>query len=1168
MVPSENSPVPGSPNTPAINKVPPEVLTEIFKTACFPSNILNSLPFEPVIITLSAICSRWRQLIWGTPSLWAVLEVDFRIWGPSMVGRIQTFLERSGTAPLRLQITFGRSSQAYKEALDLLISSSERWTSLSLIITHRLPSAFPSIRGRLDALEKLKLSYVVFSSAQLKSSTQFKTLFADVFSVAPSLHSLEVEQQAGGRDCTLPHASLPWGDLKVLILRQIRVEEDLLALSMCPNADQVEVDYSRRHVSTSASLPESFVPMAIVTNTTQFSANPATAEDVVELFSRCRFPMLHHLDLAKCTKTRTDLWDITSVKDLLIRSACALTSLSLWYLPVSDSDVMTLLDLTPTLEVLRISESVPMHSERRYGSEDNDFEMNNVVSQAFLRRLTVSGGEDSRQTADVSIPAHSRAFLPYLKDIFLDIYLVGLDQNALRDTIASRTCLRTVAIRLRMREDLPNLNSARLLEEELRNAGLGVGLEVTVRRTDPKSPVGSGVRRTPLRSEFEIGINCDGLLTGHSLRTTTTVVFLNMSPPQTPRVTRSSVLGKRSHQRDGSSSSCEQLHTPDTPTNKRIRISTTVVDGDANKENIPPYNISPLSTDGSPVSPRATRSLRRNATETMITPTRPRIASMRRASTSNELAPTTPATAISQLSLATPPPTPPVLLPIHARVRTLLRSTCNDIHELPGREKERSAITEFIHTFLGICDTQNDFSTLFVSGAPGTGKTALVNSIIQSLDQELHGVRTITLNCMALGGMDALWDRLVEDLRALQKGRYKKLKGREGVESLLSGLKTKCVIVLDELDHIASTSQSLSQLFSLTTSHGGVLRIIGIANTHTLTSSNVAPSSDVQTIHFAPYTSAQLQDILQSRLSSLKSTESAEAFQKFLPNPTITLLSKKVASLTGDVRALLEVLRGAIDLAVKSKTTSVDDALAASSHKVTPTHILDALKAYKPSSASSPNVNTPSSPSTSNSEIVTKTRALSVQARLTLLTVLLASKRVEAELSLTSSSSPSPSRKHSHSSASKDLSFDMAQLHAFYGVVLTRESDSVYSTVSRTEFGDLLGMLEGVGLLSLGAASPGSPTKAKSGKRGFGKTSSFNAIAARTGDVKLNAGVWTDEVLRGLGVGLDTQDVKEEEINAIWVRESARIAKDVKIARSKERKEECGVGFSDAVEDT
>ncbi|EEB94658.1 hypothetical protein MPER_06492 [Moniliophthora perniciosa FA553] len=221
------------------------------------------------------------------------------------------------------------------------------------------------------------------------------------------------------------------------------------------------------------------------------------------------------------------------------------------------------------------------------------------------------------------------------------------------------------------------------------------------------------------------------------------------------------------------------------------------------------------------------------------------------------------------------------------------------------------------------------------------------------------------------------------------------------------------ILILDELDHIASTSQALSSLFSLPTSHADVFRVIGIANTHTLTSSSAATPPQVQTIHFAPYTSAQLQQILQSRLALLRrsdtSPEVVDASKKFLPVPTITLLSKKVAALTGDVRALLEVLRGAIDLAVASQPKT-QDPLTAPTHTVTPTHVLDALKAYKPSSS------TPTSPqaaassssaSSSNSEIVLKVRALGIQPRLALLALILASKRIEAGLTLGLSLPPS-----------------------------------------------------------------------------------------------------------------------------------------------------------------
>ncbi|ESK97305.1 cell division control protein 6-like protein [Moniliophthora roreri MCA 2997] len=655
-----------------------------------------------------------------------------------------------------------------------------------------------------------------------------------------------------------------------------------------------------------------------------------------------------------------------------------------------------------------------------------------------------------------------------------------------------------------------------------------------------------------------------------------------MSLAQTPRTTRSTVLGKRSHQSESSASPCEQLQTPDTPTHKRVRTST-VVDGDANKENVPPFNLSTANGETSPVTGRVTRSLRRNATELLVTPTRPRIASMQRASTSNEISPITPATAISHLSLATPPPTPPTLLPIHARVRQLLRPTCNDIISLPGRESERAAIAHFISTFLdGV--SEDNFHSLFISGAPGTGKTALIHSVIHDLQDEDRDVKVVNFNCMAINDIEALWDRLLEELAIMQKGKAtiksKKLRGKEAIESILSKLKMKCILVLDELDHIVSTSQALSSLFSLPTTHADVFRVIGIANTHTLTSSSAATPPQVQTIHFAPYTSAQLQQILQSRLAPLQGSDSlpevVDALKKFLPAPTTTLLSKKVAALTGDVRALLEVLRGAIDLAVASQPKT-QDPLTAPAHAVTPTHVLDALKAYKPSSISTPTSPQSSAPTSStsspNSEIVLKVRALGIQPRLALLALILASKRIEAGLTLGSSIPPPPIKRSASSSnssiAGKDITFDTAQLHSYYSSILLRNDDMICSPVSRTEFSDLIGMLEAIGLLNVGSSTVASPTKV--GKKSFGRNQSFGNISkvAKPGDVKLASGVWADEIVRGLGIGasMTPADLKEEEILAIWFRESTKLSKDLKALQQKMRKEECGVGFDDAVED-
>ena len=390
------------------------------------------------------------------------------------------------------------------------------------------------------------------------------------------------------------------------------------------------------------------------------------------------------------------------------------------------------------------------------------------------------------------------------------------------------------------------------------------------------------------------------------------------------------------------------------------------------------------------------------------------------------------------------------------------------------------------------------------------------------------------------------------------------------------------ILILDELDHVTPNAQSLASIFSLPHAIPSALRLIGIANTHTLTASSTStifmPSKNVKTIHFAPYTPTQLQNILQSRLSPLHSTgcpsEVAIEVKRFLPPATMMLLAKKVAALTGDVRSLFEVLRGAIDLAVVPTTRqSVDEnPLNAPQAIVTPQHILAALKAYTPAAPKTPATSSITSLTTSNSETVTKIHNLGLQAQLVLLTILLGSKRLETGLSLSTSCNASP-KKYTASALKRTASsnscafgtavgIETSLLHTYYSTVLSRSDLGIFEPVSRSEFADLLGVLEGAGLVSLSSSllvsvSGSSPSK---GKKAFGRSASFGTGlgkngAGAVGKVRLVDGVWPDEILRGLGAsGANVSpasdnapvDAREEEIRGIWEREELRLTKDSK----------------------
>ena len=112
---------------------------------------------------------------------------------------------------------------------------------------------------------------------------------------------------------------------------------------------------------------------------------------------------------------------------------------------------------------------------------------------------------------------------------------------------------------------------------------------------------------------------------------------------------------------------------------------------------------------------------------------------------------------------------------------------------LAGREAEKAIVESFFHGLDEDADVPE--SVLYISGSPGTGKTALVNSVISENAgaESKEGLRVVFLNCMAIADMETLWRRLAEELGAAvsqvkkttRKGA-RKIQGRDDVNALLS----------------------------------------------------------------------------------------------------------------------------------------------------------------------------------------------------------------------------------------------------------------------------------------------------------------------------------------------------------------------------------------------
>ncbi|KAL5970674.1 Origin recognition complex subunit 1 [Taenia solium] len=250
---------------------------------------------------------------------------------------------------------------------------------------------------------------------------------------------------------------------------------------------------------------------------------------------------------------------------------------------------------------------------------------------------------------------------------------------------------------------------------------------------------------------------------------------------------------------------------------------------------------------------------------------------------------------------------------------------------LPCREGEFDAIFEFLFEHL-----QNGTGgCMYISGVPGTGKTATVTAVVKSMtgcvDEDGSGVippfKFVTVNGMQVSQPHQIYPQIHEALKGEKVSAYKAMLLLE--DEFCSAPRRRggstspaCVLLLDELDLLCSRRQDvLYTLFDWTcrSSVGAgsrdrgrrVLIVLAVANTMDLPERvlhhRVASRLGFNRLAFAPYSHEQLATIVNARLGS--------EFSSSFDVKAIELATRKVAAVSGDARRALDICRRAAELA-------------------------------------------------------------------------------------------------------------------------------------------------------------------------------------------------------------------------------------------------------------
>lgn len=263
------------------------------------------------------------------------------------------------------------------------------------------------------------------------------------------------------------------------------------------------------------------------------------------------------------------------------------------------------------------------------------------------------------------------------------------------------------------------------------------------------------------------------------------------------------------------------------------------------------------------------------------------------------------------------PSTPTSATTVYNLARQLFLKSA-DPGRLIGREKERKELNSFIQG--GI--EKKSGRCLYVSGPPGTGKSALVAEVCHEVQGTPH-VRTVYINCMSVKNpkdvYDKLLDDLIEDFEHLEENQIPQLR-----TIFLPNKKSPgpmYIVTLDEIDHLLTLDlEILYTLFEWSLHRSSRLVLIGIANALDLTDRFLprlkARDLKPQFLPFLPYTAPQIASIITAKLKTLSPAliSAQPGDLPFFHLTAIQFCAKKVASQTGDLRKAFDIICRTIDL--------------------------------------------------------------------------------------------------------------------------------------------------------------------------------------------------------------------------------------------------------------
>jgi origin recognition complex subunit 1 len=232
---------------------------------------------------------------------------------------------------------------------------------------------------------------------------------------------------------------------------------------------------------------------------------------------------------------------------------------------------------------------------------------------------------------------------------------------------------------------------------------------------------------------------------------------------------------------------------------------------------------------------------------------------------------------------------------------------------LPCREAEFS----LVYSHLEAAITDGSGTCIYISGTPGTGKTATVREVVSHLDaavraDELDDFIFVEINGMKITDPHQSYSLLWEALKGQRVSPAQALDLLEREFSHPSPRRVPCVVLMDELDQLVTKNQGVMyNFFNWPGLRHSRLIVLAVANTMDLPertlSNKISSRLGLTRITFPGYNHEQLMRIVQSRLEGVPGD--------IVDADAVQFAARKVAAVSGDARRALDICRRAVELA-------------------------------------------------------------------------------------------------------------------------------------------------------------------------------------------------------------------------------------------------------------